>query len=113
VLERRVIFEPAGDLAGAAGAFGHNFLSLDADGPVRHVVRLSGPATARCHRSGSRRPLRTARIDPASVRVDGTLLRMGDRVMPLERRELNTSEGRTPLSVEFDQLPRPVVFCPT
>ena len=38
VLERRVVFPPAGPLSGAAAALGHNFLSLDADGPVRHVV---------------------------------------------------------------------------
>ena len=95
VLERRVIFEPAGDLAGAAVAFGHNFLSLDADGPVRHVVPFVRSGDRAMPSLGLSAALRTARIDPASVRVDGTLLRMGDRVMPLERRELNTSEGRT------------------
>jgi hypothetical protein len=38
VLERRVVFPPAGSLSGAAAALGHNFLSLDPDGLVCHVV---------------------------------------------------------------------------
>ena len=33
-----MVFPPAGPLSGAAAALGHNFLSLDPDGPVRHVV---------------------------------------------------------------------------
>jgi len=38
VLERRVVYPPAGALSGAAAAPGHNFLSLDPVGTVRHAV---------------------------------------------------------------------------
>jgi hypothetical protein len=38
VFERRTIFAPAGVLAASAPAIGHNFFSLDPDGPIRHTV---------------------------------------------------------------------------
>ena len=50
--------------------------------PLR--CRSSEPATARCRRSGLRRALRAAGIAPSAVRIDGTLLMVGDRLMPLE-----------------------------
>ena len=38
ILERTTILLPYPELAAAAAGFGHNYLSLDADGPVRHTV---------------------------------------------------------------------------
>src|SRR6202008_1662698 len=38
VFERAVVLPPAGPLLGAAAALGHNFFSLDPDGPIRHTI---------------------------------------------------------------------------
>ena len=39
--------------------------------------------------------LRAARIDPSTIRVDGSLLKVGDRLVPLESRRVNTEDGVT------------------
>ena len=95
ILERRVIFEPTHVLADSAAAFGHNFLSLDADGPVRHVVPFVRTGDKAMPSLGFAAALRAAKIDPSTIRVDGSLLKVGDRQMPLESRRLNTEDGVT------------------
>ena len=73
VLERRVVFPPAGPLSGAAAALGHNFLSLDADGPVRHVVPFVRTGENAMPSLGLSAALRAAGINPSTVRIDGTI----------------------------------------
>ena len=93
VLERRVIFEPTKVLADSGAAFGHNFLSLDPDGPVRHVVPFIRTGDRAMPSLGFAAALRAARVDPHSVRIEGGHLKAGDQVMPLETRLVRTEDG--------------------
>ena len=93
LLERQVIFPPAGALSTAATALGHTFLSLDADGPVRHVVPFVRSGDRAMPSLGLSAALRASGIAPSSVRIDGSSLIAGDRMMPLERREVKTEDG--------------------
>ena len=93
VLERRVVFPPAGALSGAAAALGHNFLSLDADGPVRHVVPFVRTGENAMPSLGLSAALRASGVAPSAVRIDGSSLIAGDRLMPLETRRVNTEGG--------------------
>ncbi|HEY0285324.1 MAG TPA: adenylate/guanylate cyclase domain-containing protein [Vicinamibacterales bacterium] len=95
VLERRVVFPPAGPLSGAAAALGHNFLSLDADGPVRHVVPFVRTGDNAIPSLGLAAALRASGVNPSTVRIDGQSLIAGDRLMPLETRKVNTEGGVT------------------
>ena len=95
VLERRVVFPPAGPLSGAAAALGHNFLSLDADGPVRHVVPFVRTGENAIPSLGLSAALRASGVNPSTVRIDGQSLIAGDQVMPLETRRVNTEGGVT------------------
>jgi adenylate cyclase len=95
VLERRVVFPPAGPLSGAAAALGHNFLSLDPDGPVRHVVPFVRTGDNAMPSLGLSAALLAARIRPSDVRVEGKSLIAGDRLLPLESREVNVEGGTT------------------
>ena len=93
VLERQVIFPPAGALSGSATALGHTFLSLDPDGPVRHVVPFVRSGDRAIPSLGLSAALRAAGIEPSAVRVEGSSLIAGDRTMPLETREVKTEGG--------------------
>jgi adenylate cyclase len=93
VLERRVVFPPAGPLSGAAAALGHNFLSLDADGPVRHVVPFVRSGENAMPSLGLSAALRASGVEPSAVRVDAQSLFAGDRLIPLEMRRVNTDGG--------------------
>ena len=95
ILERHVVFPPAGLLSGAATALGHNFLSLDADGPLRHVVPFVRTGDNAMPSLGLSAALRVSGINPSAVRIDGRSLMAGDRLMPLEMRRVNTEDGVT------------------
>ncbi len=95
ILERRVIFEPTRVLADSAAALGHNFLSLDADGPVRHVVPFVRTGERAMPSLGMAAALRAANIDPSTVQVNASQLKVGDRLVPLERRRVQTEDGVT------------------
>jgi len=92
-LERRVIFPPFGALAGAAAALGHNLFVLDADGPLRHTVPFVRSGSIAVPSLALATALRAMNVRPADVGVDGSLLRVGDRVMPLETRTVRASDG--------------------
>ena len=93
VTERKVIYQPFPALAQAASALGHNLFVLDPDGPIRHVVPFVKSQQRAIPSLGAAAGLRTAGISPADVRIDGTTLRLGDRVMPLEWREVASAAG--------------------
>jgi adenylate cyclase len=95
VLERRVVFPPAGPLAGSAAALGHNFLSLDPDGPVRHVVPFVRTGDNAMPSLGLAAALRAAEIEGAAVRIEDKSLHAGDRLVPLETRIVNIEGGVT------------------
>ena len=93
VLERRVIYPPAGALGSSAAGLGHNLLSLDPDGPLRHVVPFVRTGDRAMPSLGLSAALRAANISPSDVRVENRLLIAGNRLLPLETRELTVEGG--------------------
>jgi adenylate cyclase len=93
IYELRGVLPPFPLLAAAAAGLGHNRFILDADGPLRHTV----PFVRTHHRAmaslGTAVALRVAGIRPADVRLDGSTLRLGDRVMPLSPRTVKSDDG--------------------
>ncbi|MGH9143937.1 MAG: CHASE2 domain-containing protein, partial [Vicinamibacterales bacterium] len=93
VYELRGILPPTAALAAAASGLGHNRFVLDPDGPLRHTL----PFVRAHHRVvaslGVSAALRVAGIRPQDVRLDGTRLRYGDRVMPLSWRHVRAEDG--------------------
>ncbi|HKY21419.1 MAG TPA: CHASE2 domain-containing protein [Vicinamibacterales bacterium] len=94
IFERRVIYAPTDVLANAAAALGHNFFSLDPDGPIRHTIPFVRNGDRAMPSLGLTAALRTAGIKPSDVRLEGSFLIVGDRKMPLETRRLNVEGGR-------------------
>ncbi len=95
VTERRVMFPPFPDLAAAVAGFGHNLFVLDADGPLRHTVPFVRSRGVSLPSLGLAGALRAAGIRPEDVRLDAQGLMLGDRVMPLEWREVRNAGGST------------------
>ena len=93
IIERRVVFPPFAKLAAAASGLGHNLFMLDADGPLRHIVPFVRTGQMVLPSLGIAAALRQAGIPPSDVRLDGTMLRFGHRVMPLAWRHVQTPHG--------------------
>jgi adenylate cyclase len=93
IIERRTVYLPFPRLGDGAAGFGHNLFVLDADGPLRHAVPFVRRNGRVMPLLGVAAALRAAGIAPADVRLDGTTLRLGDRAMPLEWREVRTADG--------------------
>ncbi len=93
IYELRGVLPPIPVLAGAAAGLGHNRLVLDPDGPLRHAI----PFVRAHHRVipslGISAALRVAGVRPQDVRLDGTVLRLGDRAMPLSLRQVKADDG--------------------
>ena len=93
IYELRGVLPPFRMLADAASGLGHNRFVLDPDGPLRHTI----PFVRTHHRVvpslGVSAALRVAGIRPQDMRLDGTLLRYRDRVMPLSPRQVKASDG--------------------
>ena len=93
VYELRGVLPPIKLLADAASGLGHNRFVLDPDGPLRHLI----PFVRTHHRVvpslGVSAALRVAGIKPQDVRLDGTSLWFGDRVMPLSWRHVRAEDG--------------------
>jgi adenylate cyclase len=93
VYDSRTLFPPFARLAESVSGFGHNLFIFDADGPMRHVVPFVRSGHRVLPSLGVAAALRVANIKPADVRLDGTDLHVGDRVMPLSWRRVSSSEG--------------------
>ena len=93
ILERRIVFPPFGALAQSAAALGHNLFVLDADGPLRHTIPFVRTGSVALPSLGLAAALRVMGIGPRDVRLDGTQLHVGPRVMPLERRHVQSASG--------------------
>lgn len=93
IVERNVVFPPFEALAQAAAGLGHNLFVLDPDGPLRHAVPFVRTRHHAIPMLGVAAALRTAGIPPGDVRLDGQILRIGDRAMPLEWRRVRTAAG--------------------
>jgi adenylate cyclase len=95
IYELRGVLPPFPLLADAASGLGHNRVILDPDGPLRHVVPFVRTHHHALPSLGAAAAMRLAGIRPADVHLDGMLLRYGDRVMPLSRRDVKSDEGTT------------------
>ena len=95
IAERQVVFPPFAALREAVTSFGHNLFIIDPDGPLRHMT----PFVRTNHRVlpslGVAGALKAAGIRPEDVRLEGGVLRLGDRVMPLTERSVRSQEGVT------------------
>jgi adenylate cyclase len=91
--ERRGILPPFPQLAGAASGLGHNLFLLDSDGPLRHSVPFVRSGARVLPALGTAAALRVLGIHPGDVHVDGTVLRLGDRTIPMAWRRVNTESG--------------------
>jgi adenylate cyclase len=93
IYEMRGVLPPFKLLADAASGLGHNRFVLDPDGPIRHTI----PFVRAHHRVvpslGVAAALHVAGIRPQDVRLDGTRLHYGDRVMPLSARHVKADDG--------------------
>ena len=93
IYEMRGVLPPFRLLADAASGLGHNRFVLDPDGPMRHAI----PFVRAHHRTvpslGVAVALRATGIRAQDVRLDGTRLRFGDRVMPLSARHVKADDG--------------------
>ena len=95
ILERLVVFPPFAKLAAVASGLGHNLFMLDADGPLRHTVPFVRTGRIAIPSLGLAAALRQAGIRPDQVRLDGRMLHLGNRVMPLQWRHVQTAKGVT------------------
>jgi adenylate cyclase len=93
IYELRGVLPPIDVLAAAASALGHNRVVLDPDGPIRHTIPFVRTHHKVLPSLGVSAALRVAGIRPQDVRLDGTRLRYGDRVMPLTRRRVPAADG--------------------
>jgi adenylate cyclase len=93
ITERRTLFPPAEVFAKVAPGLGHNLFILDADGPMRHIVPFVRTGDRAMPLLGLAAALRIAGIRPGDIQLNGDILRLGDRLMPLEWRDVNTPDG--------------------
>ncbi len=93
IYELRGVLPPIDVLAAAASGLGHNRFVLDPDGPLRHTIPFVRTHHKVLPSLGVSAALRVAGIRPQDVRLGGSLLRYGDRVMPLTRRRVAAADG--------------------
>lgn len=93
IYELRGVLPPIDVLSAAASGLGHNRFVLDPDGPLRHTIPFVRTHHKVLPSLGVSAALRVAGIRPQDVRLDGSLLRYGDRVMPLTRRRVAAADG--------------------
>ena len=93
IYERRGILPPIPLFAEAASGLGHDLFTLDPDGPLRHAVPFVRTGTRALPLLGTAAALRVLGTRPADVHLDGTILRLGDRSIPLAWRRVSTETG--------------------
>ena len=93
ITERQVVFSPIDVLARAAAGLGHNLFVLDPDGVMRHTIPFVRSGHREIPSLGLAAALRVAGVPPSEIRVDGQILRVGDRAMPLDWRSVGSSTG--------------------
>jgi len=93
IIARRVIFPPFEALNQVGSGLGHNLFILDSDGPLRHTVPFVRTDGRVLPSLGLAAALRIAEIRPEEVRLDGAILRIRDRAIPLSWRRIRTATG--------------------
>lgn len=90
--ERPVITLPYESLAVSAAGFGHNFLTLDPDGPARRMAPFVRNAE-RCMPSlGMAAALAAGGYAPGEVILEGQTIRVRDRRIPLHRVSVQSAD---------------------
>jgi adenylate cyclase len=97
VAHRPLILAPYQSLTDAAAGLGHNFLTIDADGPSRRMPAFIESDGKVLPSLGVAVALAAGGFTPADVSGDGPFLRMRDRRVPLLRDGSGTSEQWTML----------------
>ena len=92
--ERRVLFPPFKALADATTSFGHNLFVLDRDGPLRFNVPFVRHGTNAVPSLGLAAAIRAEGIPADAVRLEGDVLHVGDRRIPLSRRTVRSADGK-------------------
>jgi adenylate cyclase len=93
--ERDIVRAPFDALAHAARGLGHNLFVLDTDGPLRRTtpfLRSEGHAVPSLAMAAY---LALARVPPAAVRLDGSILAAGEAKLPLLSFEVPRLPGET------------------
>ena len=80
---RPLVLAPYQSLTDAAAALGHNFLTIDADGPARRMPPFVLSEGKVLPSLGVAVALRAGGFTPADVSADGAFLRIRDRWVPL------------------------------
>ena len=93
IVERDLIFPPFGRLADAATGFGHNLFVLDPDGPLRHAVPFVRTGDRVVPVLGLAAAMRSLGVMPAQVRLEGNVLHIADRAIPLAWRRTRSAAG--------------------
>lgn len=93
IFERKVILAPAEPLLSAAAGLGHNFFSLDPDGPIRHTIPFVRVGARAMPSLGLAAALRVAGVTASDMSVEDSALTVGGTVMPLETRDMRTEDG--------------------
>jgi adenylate cyclase len=92
VYDTKSLLVPFPELTASASGLGHNLFILDPDGVMRHMV----PFVRSNHRVlpslGTAAALRAGGFKTSDVRLEGTQLRIGDRLMPMTDRKVTSSE---------------------
>jgi len=92
-IQRKIVAAPFKTLADSASGFGHNLFVLDADGPIRHTVPFVQASEVALPSLGLIAAVRVLGLRPDAVHVDGSVLKIGDRAMPLSLRHTRSAEG--------------------
>jgi adenylate cyclase len=95
IAERPLITPPIPGLTRAATALGHNFLSLDPDGPARRMAPFIRVGDQYVPSLGVAAALVGGGFRPEEVTLDGTTLRVRDRAIPLVPVRVEDAPGRT------------------
>ncbi|MGE3705833.1 MAG: CHASE2 domain-containing protein [Vicinamibacterales bacterium] len=93
LLERRSLLPPYPELLAAAAGVGHNYLALDADGPVRHTVPFVRSGDLTIASLGMAAAMKGGGIDPARVAVRDDVLQVGDARLPLSVVHTQSGDG--------------------
>ncbi len=91
--ERPIVRAPFASLAGAARGLGHNLFVLDTDGPLRRTtpfLRSDGHPVPSLAMAAY---LELARVPPAAVRLEGSMLVAGEARLPLQAFEVPRLPG--------------------
>ena len=93
IVERPVVFPPFPALAAAGSGLGHNRFSIDSDGVLRHTVPFVRTGDHLLPSFGLAAAVRAAGIQPGDVRLEGEVLKVADRQMPLMWRHVRSQTG--------------------